>query len=100
MEADEAIDAGADIIMLDNIDGSQLADVSKRLKAKWNGKRKFLFESSGNITESNIQERAIDGTVPPFPPQDIFIDDTSPARNRDRYFEHERGASVGATYRF
>ena len=60
-EADEAIDAGADIIMLDNIDGSQLANVSKRLKDKWNGKRKFLLESSGNITESNLHERAIDG---------------------------------------
>lgn len=60
-EADEAIDAGADIIMLDNMDGSQLADVSKRLKEKWSGKRKFLFESSGNITENNLQERAIDG---------------------------------------
>ena len=62
-EADEAIDAGADIIMLDNMDGGQLADVSKRLKEKWGGKRKFLFESSGNITESNIQERAIDGKL-------------------------------------
>ena len=60
-EADEAIDAGADIIMLDNMDGSQLADISKRLKEKWSGKRKFLFETSGNITEGNIQERAIDG---------------------------------------
>lgn len=62
-EADEAIDAGADIIMLDNMDGSQLADVSKRLKEKWGGKRKFLFESSGNITESNLQDRAIDGNA-------------------------------------
>jgi nicotinate-nucleotide pyrophosphorylase (carboxylating) len=60
-EADEAVDAGADIIMLDNMDGGQLADVSKRLKEKWSGKRKFLFESSGNITESNLHERAIDG---------------------------------------
>ena len=60
-EADEAIDAGADIVMLDNLGGSQLADVSKRLKEKWSGKRKFLFESSGNVTESNLRERAIDG---------------------------------------
>ncbi|TCD69851.1 hypothetical protein EIP91_005928 [Steccherinum ochraceum] len=58
-EADEAIDAGADIIMLDNIEGAQLADVSRRLKEKWTGKRKFLFESSGNITHENLQERAI-----------------------------------------
>jgi len=89
-EADEAIDAGADIIMLDNMDGAQLADVSKRLKEKWSGKRKFLFESSGNITEGNLQERAIDGrslslisTTPisfitdPFPRAGIDILSTS-----------------------
>ena len=60
-EADEAIDAGANIIMLDNIEGSQLADVARRLKEKWAGKRKFQFESSGNITETNLHERAING---------------------------------------
>ncbi|EKM59254.1 uncharacterized protein PHACADRAFT_249577 [Phanerochaete carnosa HHB-10118-sp] len=59
VEADEAIDAGADIIMLDNIEGDQLKDVAARLKEKWTGKRKFLFESSGNITETNLHERAI-----------------------------------------
>jgi len=58
-EADEAIDAGADIVMLDNIEGSDLVNVSRRLKEKWSGKRKFLFETSGNITESNLQDRAI-----------------------------------------
>lgn len=58
-EADEAIDAGADIIMLDNIEGTQLKEVAARLKAKWTGRRKFLFESSGNITEANLHERAI-----------------------------------------
>jgi nicotinate-nucleotide pyrophosphorylase (carboxylating) len=60
-EADEAIDAGADIVMLDNIEGSELVNVSRRLKEKWDGKRKFLFETSGNITETNLQERAING---------------------------------------
>ncbi|KAF9491354.1 nicotinate-nucleotide diphosphorylase [Pleurotus eryngii] len=59
VEADEAIDAGADIIMLDNMEGDELVDVARRLREKWNGKRKFLFESSGNITELNLQERAI-----------------------------------------
>ncbi|TRM68116.1 Quinolinate phosphoribosyl transferase [Schizophyllum amplum] len=58
-EADEAIDAGADIIMLDNIEGDELVDVARRLKDKWRGQRKFLFETSGNITESNLQTRAI-----------------------------------------
>ena len=60
-EADEAIDAGADIVMLDNIDGPELVDMARRLKEKWKGQRKFLFETSGNITETNLQERAING---------------------------------------
>ncbi|EJD01009.1 nicotinate-nucleotide diphosphorylase [Fomitiporia mediterranea MF3/22] len=57
-EADEAIDAGADVIMLDNIEGQEMVNVARRLKEKWVGKRKFLFETSGNITESNLKERA------------------------------------------
>ena len=60
-EADEAIDAGADVVMLDNLEGSELVSVARRLKEKWAGKRKFLFETSGNITETNLQERAIEG---------------------------------------
>ncbi|KIY49403.1 nicotinate-nucleotide diphosphorylase [Fistulina hepatica ATCC 64428] len=58
-EADEAIEAGADIIMLDNIEGSELVDVATRLKRRWNGKQNFLLETSGNITEANLHERAI-----------------------------------------
>jgi nicotinate-nucleotide pyrophosphorylase len=60
-EADEAIGAGADIIMLDNIEGSELGRVARTLRDKWAGKRSFLFESSGNITEENLQDRAISG---------------------------------------
>jgi nicotinate-nucleotide pyrophosphorylase (carboxylating) len=60
-EADEAIEAGADIIMLDNIEGSELVRVATALKQKWKGQRKFLFETSGNITETNLQSRAING---------------------------------------
>ncbi|KZT13033.1 nicotinate-nucleotide diphosphorylase [Laetiporus sulphureus 93-53] len=58
-EADEAIDAGADIVMLDNMEGAELAGVARKLREKWAGKRKFLFESSGNITDANLRERAI-----------------------------------------
>ncbi|KAG6821548.1 hypothetical protein H0H93_000057 [Arthromyces matolae] len=57
-EADEAIDAGADIIMLDNIEGNELVNIARRLKERWLGKRKFMLETSGNITDSNLQERA------------------------------------------
>lgn len=87
-EADEAIDAGADIIMLDNMDGSQLADVSKRLKEKWDGKRKFLFESSGNITEGNLRERAIDGdhSFPPPLPSSFSITDIVLSRTQGSIF--------------
>lgn len=60
-EADEAINAGADVIMLDNMEGDELVGVVHRLKEKWKGQRKFLFETSGNITEANLQGRAING---------------------------------------
>lgn len=49
--------------MLDNIEGSALVGVSRRLKEKWSTKRKFLFETSGNITEANLQDRAINGEL-------------------------------------
>ncbi|KAF5333632.1 hypothetical protein D9611_002565 [Ephemerocybe angulata] len=58
-EADEAIEAGADIIMLDNMEGQDLLNAARNLKERWGGKRKFLLESSGGITEENLQERAI-----------------------------------------
>ncbi|KAG9317477.1 Quinolinate phosphoribosyl transferase [Chiua virens] len=58
-EANEAIQAGADIVMLDNMEGQELGSVARRLKEKWGGKRNFLLESSGNIAEGNLQERAI-----------------------------------------
>lgn len=60
-EADEAIEAGADVIMLDNMEGNELVSVARTLKDRWRGQRKFLFESSGNITEANLRERAING---------------------------------------
>ena len=63
VEADEAIEAGADVIMLDNMEGNELVSVARTLKDKWRGRRKFLFESSGNITEANLRERAINGKL-------------------------------------
>ncbi|KAH9032857.1 nicotinate-nucleotide diphosphorylase [Lactarius pseudohatsudake] len=61
-EANEAIAAGADVIMLDNIEGSELMSVARRLRDRWEGKgKKFLLETSGGITESNLRERAISG---------------------------------------
>lgn len=62
-EADEAIDAGADVIMLDNMEGDALVSTAARLKQRWGGKRKFLIETSGGIEEKNLQERAINGIL-------------------------------------
>ncbi|KAG7872703.1 hypothetical protein KL938_005281 [Ogataea parapolymorpha] len=56
MEAEEAIDAGADIIMLDNFNGPELQAVSQSLKKKWSGKRQFLLECSGGLTLENISQ--------------------------------------------
>lgn len=55
-EADEAIEAGADIIMLDNMKGDSLKQTAKALKQRWAEKRTFLIESSGGISEENIVE--------------------------------------------
>ena len=59
-EADEAIEAGADVIMLDNMEGEQLLGTARRLRQKWSGK-KFLLETSGGIEEGNLRERAVNG---------------------------------------
>lgn len=61
-EAEEAIAAGADIIMLDNMTGDKLVQCAKKLKEKYhvnsvkggsNGKE-FLLESSGGIDLDNV----------------------------------------------
>ncbi|KAI8812983.1 Quinolinate phosphoribosyl transferase [Cladochytrium replicatum] len=55
-EADEAIAAGADIIMLDNFDGKAIAPAAASLKQRWHGKKNFLIEGSGGLTEDNVTE--------------------------------------------
>jgi nicotinate-nucleotide pyrophosphorylase (carboxylating) len=55
-EADEAIEAGADVVMLDNFDGQGLKVAARSLKDRWNGKRAVLLESSGGLTEANVKE--------------------------------------------
>jgi len=58
-EADEAIEAGADIIMLDNISESDLSGIAQSLRSRWGDKRNFLLETSGGIKEGNLRQRAI-----------------------------------------
>lgn len=57
-EADEAIAAGADIVMLDNFTSDGVKIAATQLKEKWGrgtGDRKtFLVEVSGGLTEENV----------------------------------------------
>ncbi|CAD6580218.1 MAG: hypothetical protein TREMPRED_002692 [Tremellales sp. Tagirdzhanova-0007] len=56
-EADEAIAAGANIVMLDNMAGADLHDSARQLKEKWKGEgREFLIETSGGIVEGSLTD--------------------------------------------
>ncbi|WVQ71038.1 nicotinate-nucleotide diphosphorylase (carboxylating) [Cryptococcus sp. DSM 104548] len=56
-EADEAIAAGANIVMLDNLVGEELHGAARQLKDKWAGKREFLIETSGGIVQGGLTAR-------------------------------------------
>ncbi|KAH6646003.1 nicotinate-nucleotide diphosphorylase [Truncatella angustata] len=53
-EADEAIEAGADIIMLDNFTGDGVKVAARSLRERWQGKKSFLLEVSGGLKEDNV----------------------------------------------
>ncbi|KAI1500023.1 Quinolinate phosphoribosyl transferase [Biscogniauxia marginata] len=57
-EADEAIAAGADVVMLDNFTGEGVKISAKSLREKWKGKREFLIEVSGGLREDNVFDYA------------------------------------------
>ncbi|KAI0099868.1 Quinolinate phosphoribosyl transferase [Nemania sp. FL0031] len=57
-EADEAIAAGADVVMLDNFTGEGVKVAAKSLREKWKGKREFLIEVSGGLREDNVFDYA------------------------------------------
>ena len=55
-EAEEAISAGADIVMLDNFTTAEIRTASRQLKESWAGRASFLLECSGGLTEANLTE--------------------------------------------
>ena len=95
-EADEAIIAGADVIMLDNIEGAELVSVARRLRERHVGKR-FLLETSGGITEGNLQERAINGM--PYIPRASLNLKLIVRSVRNRHSQHKCCASISSAYR-
>jgi nicotinate-nucleotide pyrophosphorylase (carboxylating) len=53
-EAEEAIEAGADVVMLDNFDGAGIHVCAQTLKQKYQGRYSFLIEGSGGLTPENV----------------------------------------------
>jgi len=92
-EANKAIMAGVDIIMLDNIEGSELTSVTRHLRKCWVGKgKRFLLETSRGITEGNLHKHAIPSKQSPNTEMMRIHDHFYACR--DRYIEHERHAPV------
>nr|OQO16224.1 hypothetical protein B0A51_15492 [Rachicladosporium sp. CCFEE 5018] len=58
-EAEEAIQAGADVVMLDNFDGEGVKVAARSLKEKYGGGR-MLIEVSGGLTEGNVESYVCD----------------------------------------
>lgn len=54
-EADEAIAAGADVVMLDNFTGDGLQVAARSIKGRWPG-RGVLLECSGGLTADNVAQ--------------------------------------------
>lgn len=67
-EAIQAIDAGADVIMLDNFTQDELHACCQTLKQKYgesgvgNAKKKWLIEVSGGVTPENFDQHVHPGT--------------------------------------
>ena len=58
-EADEAINAGADIVMLDNFSSDNVRAAAATLKAR--SGRRALIEISGGLTVDNVKDYACNG---------------------------------------
>lgn len=53
-EAHTAVEAGADVVMLDNFAAVDVPGVVKELRDRWEGQRAFFIEVSGGLTEENL----------------------------------------------
>ncbi len=60
-EADEAVAAGADVVMLDNFTGDGVRAAARSLKARWAGKKHFMLEVSGGLTRENVAAYVCNG---------------------------------------
>ena len=60
-EAHEAVQAGADIVMLDNFTAERVKVAATELKDRW-GRERVLVEISGGLTEDNVEAYVCTGT--------------------------------------
>jgi nicotinate-nucleotide pyrophosphorylase len=65
-EADEAIAAGADVVMLDNFTGEGVGIAARSLREKWSGKKQFLLEVSGGLRPDNVEPFVCNGKSSPI----------------------------------
>lgn len=94
--ADEAIEAGADVVMLDNFGGEGLKVAAKAIRGRWEGKKGVLLECSGGLTRENVREYVCNGKM-----GDLSIGCRTLAnRGRYRYHLDERDSPGCATCRF
>lgn len=60
-EANQAIEAGADVVMLDNFTPGDMKEAAKKIKEKYGGGvRGPLVEVSGGLTEENVRDYVSD----------------------------------------
>ena len=90
-EADEAIAAGADVIMLDNFTGEGLKAAAKNIKQRWaqKGVNNFLVESSGGITYETCADYFCDGKLSNVLYMVHNMQILTLVITRYRHFEHE-----------
>lgn len=62
-EADEAIAAGADVVMLDNFTGDGVRAAARSLRERWRGQKHFLLEVSGGLREDNVSAYVCNGKL-------------------------------------
>lgn len=72
-EADEAVEAGADVVMLDNFTGEGVKVTAKSLKQKWQGKQQFQIEVSGGLREDNVLDYANNGRLSTPPSSRVTV---------------------------
>lgn len=94
--ADEAIEAGADVVMLDNFGGEGLKVAAKSIRGRWVGKKGVLLECSGGLTRENVREYVCNGKL------DGLFFESRVLTNRGRYRYHldERDSPGRAACRF